>query len=143
VGEEPSEKLPPGLSEERRGGIGGRRLCTHIAYDCTRNTYTFGPSGATGYAASAGRGSFVDLIDNAVLAYPDPVEILEPLEFFRPERSGVLSQGSWNQSRRLNRARPAGGPGRGRKEVTEFGITGAVDQERSSGKTVNRRTPRG
>ena len=39
------------------------------------------------------RGGFVDLIEDAVLAPPEPVEILEALEFFRPERSRVVGQG--------------------------------------------------
>jgi len=39
------------------------------------------------------RGGIVDLIEDAVLAQPEPAEILETLEFFRPERSGILSQG--------------------------------------------------
>jgi len=39
------------------------------------------------------RGSFVDRVEDAVPAYPDPVEALETLEFFRPERARVVSKG--------------------------------------------------
>src|SRR2546425_1169100 len=39
-----------------------------------------------------GRGSLVDLIDDAIFAIPDTVKTLETLELFRSERSGVLGQ---------------------------------------------------
>jgi len=40
-----------------------------------------------------GRGRLVDLVYDPILPYPYSVEILETLELFRSERSGVLSQG--------------------------------------------------
>jgi hypothetical protein len=85
--------------------------CTHTTYDRTRKCVLFSAVRVTDCGRQEeltpaidalpvldlrdrhDRSRLVDLVDDAVLAYPKPVEILEPLEFFRPERSRVVSQG--------------------------------------------------
>jgi hypothetical protein len=58
VGEEPGQQLAPGFPEERRSRVGDR-CCTHVAYNCTRITYS-DPGGGTsrgpaGLEAGTGR----------------------------------------------------------------------------------------